>query len=97
MSIPPAPERVRAIRVAESKARLTTTVAFFIMGLSVVLSLEPRAAVFASYAWFVIPAGLAVGILILFFGRRWMKQPRTCPACHQSMPWNSERCPFCGS
>ena len=97
MSSPPTPERVRAIRVAESKAYLITTIAFFIMGSSVLLSLEPGAAVFASYAWFVIPAGLAAGISILFLGRRWMKQPQTCPACHQSIPWNSERCPFCGS
>jgi hypothetical protein len=97
MNIPPSPERVRAIRLAESKARLTTTIAFFVMGLSVVVSLEPGAAIFASYARFVIPAGLGVGISILFLGRRWVKQPRTCPACHQSIPWNSERCPFCGS
>jgi len=51
---------------------LTSTLAFFIMGLSVVLSFD-RGWGLASYAWVTIPAGLAVGIVILFAGRKMIR------------------------
>lgn len=56
----------------QKRAKLTSTLAFFIMGLSVVLSFD-RGWGLASYAWVTIPAGLAVGIVILFAGRKMIR------------------------
>lgn len=96
MSAAPSPARIRAIRVAQSKARLTTTLAFFIMGLSLVFSFNSEGG-FASYGWVLLPIGVTLGIALILLGRRWMKKPRPCPACHQSIPWDAEICPLCGT
>jgi hypothetical protein len=48
-------------------------VAFLIMGLSVVLSLNSSTGRVAWFAWFVIPLGLVAGVAILLVGRRWVK------------------------
>jgi undecaprenyl pyrophosphate phosphatase UppP len=66
-------EQVRAIRRAEARSSLTGFLAFFIVGLSVVLSLNRSTGELAWFAWFVIPLGLVCGVTIFLVGRRWAK------------------------
>jgi hypothetical protein len=67
------PEQVRAIRRAQARSSVTGFLAFFVMGLSIVLSLNSSTGGLAWFAWFVIPLGLVAGVAILLVGRRWAK------------------------
>jgi hypothetical protein len=68
------PEQVRAFRRVQTRSSITGFAAFFIMGLSVVLSLNSSTGGLAWFAWFVIPLGLVGGVAILLVGRRWAKK-----------------------
>ncbi len=69
------PEQIRAIRRTEARSSAVAFIAFFIMGLSVLLSLDTASGGLTPFAWFVIPVGIVAGVAIFVFGRRWARTP----------------------
>jgi hypothetical protein len=96
MGAPSDPLRARRIRQLEARTSLRWALAFFIMGLSVVISFD-RDWGFAPYAWVTIPTGVTIGVAILFADRKWTRAPRPCPGCRQQVRWDAEKCQFCGT
>jgi hypothetical protein len=67
------PEQVRAIRRAQARSSLTGFLAFFIVGLTILLSFDRSTGGLAWFAWLVIPLGLVGGVAIFLVGRTWAK------------------------
>ncbi len=67
------PEQLRAFRRAKARAGGTAALAFFIMGLSVMLSFNATFTGLTSYGWYVVPIGVVVGVAIFVAGGRWAK------------------------
>lgn len=82
---------------------MLTTVAFFIVGLSVILSFDWTNGGFRSDAATTIQFGILVAAFIYITSRwaavmstRAAANLRVCPACARSIPGDALLCPYCG-
>jgi predicted nucleic acid-binding Zn ribbon protein len=90
-------------RSANARAQMVTTIAFFIVGLSIVLSFNWTNGGFRPDAATTILFGILVAAFI-FVGARYASansaafaaSPRLCPACGRAIPADVVLCPDCG-
>jgi hypothetical protein len=104
-AIPPASPQEAGRAEQERKARVLVTIAFFIIGLSIVLSYDwgAPAPQFRSDAGLTILLGILVAAIIYIASRYTTKGAgpfglglRFCPACGRRIPFDARLCPYCG-
>ncbi len=85
-----------ALQRTERRSGMLMTVAFFIVGLSIVLSYNWAEGGFTPEPPAVITFAVLVAAIIYVAARYAGANTRKCPACNRFIPIDSVLCPYCG-
>ena len=86
----------QGVRGTQPRKRPLTTLVFFIVGLSVILSFDWSTGSFSPNAPFTIAIAVLIAVALYVLISYVARNIRRCVACGRSVPMDAVVCPYCG-